>query len=166
MLKQLTLLTISVFLRPNVLTHRGFVTAHRTHPIPSRPKMQPRHSTFIEQFPVYSHCTFAFQKSYRIRHTVLWWNTQAQVDMVAYGMSLQQLDSFLFAQVPQNSAYGRSQLPIDHLPPVFRNEDYMILAFPSHMCQTLKILHTLSLLPNRAFPGVRAYAISVHAGTA
>jgi len=36
----------------------------------------------------------------------------------------------------------------------------------THMCQTLKITHTLFLLPNRAFPGVRAYAISGHAGTA
>jgi hypothetical protein len=49
---------------------------------------------------------------------------------------------------------------------LFWNENQVILAFPTHLCQTPKILHALLLLPNRAFPGVRAHAISGHAGTA
>jgi hypothetical protein len=57
-------------------------------------------------------------------------------------------------------------LPAPECTVVPRNEDHMILAFPTHVCQTLKVLHTLFLLPNRAFPGVKAYAISGHAGTA
>jgi hypothetical protein len=42
----------------------------------------------------------------------------------------------------------------------------VILAFPTHMCQALELVHTLCLLPNRAFPGARAYVFSGHAGTA
>ena len=107
-----------------------------------------------------------FQKPHGIRHTVLRWDAQAQMNMVAHRMPFQQPNPFLFAQIPQDSAYRSPQLPVDDLPAVFRNEHHMILAFPTHMRQTLEILHTLFLPPNGAFPGERAYANSGHAGTA
>jgi hypothetical protein len=71
-----------------------------------------------------------------------------------------------FAHVPQDSAHGTSKLPVNYFSTALRHENHMVLALPTYMCQTLKILHMLCILPNRAFPGDRAYAISGHAGTA
>ena len=86
--------------------------------------------------------------------------------MVILRVPFQQIDPLLIAQVPQNLANRPSQIPEDYLPPIFWNEDNVILALPSHMRQTLKVFHTLFLLPLRAFPGGRAYPNKRHAGTA
>jgi len=62
--------------------------------------MQSGHPTLVQQFPMYPHCTFALQKTYHIRHTLLRRDAQAQVDMIAHHMSFQQPDPLLFAQIP------------------------------------------------------------------
>src|SRR5208337_3987128 len=59
---------------------------------------------------------------------------------VAHRMPFEQPDPFLSGQIPQNCTYRSPQPPVDHRPPIFRNEEHMILAFPSHMCQTLRML--------------------------
>ncbi len=166
LVEQLALLTIVILLLPDVPTHGGFVTAHRAHPVPGCPKVQPSHPSLMQQLTMDTHRTLAFQKTYRVRHTVLGRDAQAQVNMVAHRMPFQQLNPLLLTQIPQDCANRCPQLSLDHFPSVFRNEDHVILAFPTHVCQTLKILHTLLLLPSRALPGVRAYVISGHAGTA
>jgi hypothetical protein len=43
---------------------------------------------------------FPFQSPYRIRHTVLGWNTQAQMPMVGHRMPLDQCDTHGLAERP------------------------------------------------------------------
>jgi hypothetical protein len=74
------------------------------------------------------------------------------MNVVAHRVPFQHPNAFLFTQIPKDLSCCRSKFSIDHFPAVFGNENHVILAFPSYMCQTLKILHTLFLLPNRAFP--------------
>src|SRR6516162_7105273 len=101
---------------------------------------------------MHSHCAFPFQKSDRVGNAVLRRDSQAQVDMIGHPMPLQQLDSFLLAQVPQDPTDACTQLAVQDLSPVLRDEHHMVLAVPPNMCQTLKVVHTLFLQPNRAFP--------------
>ena len=58
------------------------------------------------------------------------------------------------ARVCGQSPVGRStpEASRTHLPAVLRNEHHVELAVLTYMCQTLGILHTLCLLPNRASP--------------
>jgi hypothetical protein len=60
--------------------------------------------------------------------------TQAQVNVIAHGVPFQQHDPFLIAQIPQDSTYRRTKHAIDDFSSVFRNEDRVILAFPTNMC--------------------------------
>jgi hypothetical protein len=72
--------------------------------------------------------------------------------MIVHRVPFQQSYPLLIAQISQYLAYRRSHFPEDYLPTVFRDEYDVILALPSYMRQTFKIVHTLFLLPSRAFP--------------
>jgi hypothetical protein len=69
------------------------------------PKNATGHPMFMQQFPMDPNRTLSFQKSYRVRNTVLGRDAQAQMNVIAHRMPFQQLDPFLLAQIPQNFTY-------------------------------------------------------------
>ena len=78
--------------------------------------MQPGHPTLVQQFPIYPRRTPAYQKTNRVRNTVLRRDARAQVNVVVHRMPFQQLYPFLLMQLPQVSAYCCPRLAIDDLP--------------------------------------------------
>ena len=88
-----------------------------------------------------SNRTLAFQIPNRHRYAVLRWYAQQHMDMVRHRIALLHFYAFLSAQIPQYLSNPTPKLPIHHFLPVLRQNDYMILAFPSYMCLTLSIFH-------------------------
>src|SRR5262249_36465732 len=86
LLEQLTLLSVPALLRTDVLPHRLLVPTDGADPVPRRPEMQPRHAAWLEQLAVDTHRTLTFQEAHRVRHAVLRWDAQTQVDVVGHGM--------------------------------------------------------------------------------
>src|SRR5215475_7242840 len=99
--------------------------------------------------------TLAFQKSERVGHAVLGGNTQTQVDMIGQAMPFHQLHSALAAQVPQDPPNLPSQFPVEYSLAVLRDDNHMILAFPSDMGQTLPVVHRVLLPVPAGLPGGR-----------
>ena len=157
---------ISFFLLSDIFSHIPFITAYCAYPISCRPKMQSRHSSFLQQLPVYSYCTLPFQESYRVCNAIFWRDAQTQMHMVIHRMTFQQPYALLLTQVLQNLAYCCSEFPKYYLLPIFRYKYYVILALPSYMRQTFKAFHLLFLLPIRAFPWGKSLPHSRLAGTA
>jgi hypothetical protein len=114
--------------------------------------METHHPTLIQQFPMDSYCALPFKESYRICHAVFRRDAQTQVHMIVHRVPFQQSYPLLIAQISQYLAYRCSYFPEDYLPTVFWDEYDVILALPSYMRQTFKIVHTLFLLPSKGFP--------------
>jgi hypothetical protein len=72
--------------------------------------------------------------------------------MIVHRVPFQKSFSLLIAQISQYLAYRRSNIPEDYLPTILRDEYDVILALPSYMRQTFKIVHTLFLPPSKGFP--------------
>ena len=64
--------------------------------------------------------------------------------VVRHRLAFDQIHAPLLAQLPQNLSNPTPQPPVQHLPPVLRNDDHVVLAFPSHVGQTLPIMQRAS----------------------
>ena len=80
-------------------------------------------------FTMDSYRGFALQKPPRVRHAVLRWNTQTQVNMVRQRMSLHQFYSRLVAQFPEDLPYTLSQTSEHLLLSVFWTEHNVYLQY-------------------------------------
>src|SRR5919201_1582186 len=89
----------------DVLPDDGLLEANRTHTVSPGPEMPPCAVACPSQvFTMNADGRFPFQSPYRIRHTVLGWNAQAQMHMVGHSMPLDQFDTHLLAEFPQDLA--------------------------------------------------------------
>src|SRR6516165_1009027 len=102
------------------------------------------------------HGALALEKSDRVRHAVLGWDAQAQMDMIGHRMAFQELDAALATQLPQDQADPASQPPVEDLPTVFRYNHRVGLALPPHMGQALPLVHGLLLPAPPGLPGRRS----------
>ena len=164
---QLTLATVLLVLLADVLPHPGLIQTHRADPIPRCPEVQSRHPTFVKSLPMNPHGALALEKPDRVRHAVLGWDAQAQMDMIGHRMAFQELDAALATQLPQDQADPASQPPVEDLRRYFG----IITAWYLHSHRTWdRLCHSCmgsSFLPHGAFLEVGAYAFQggMHAGS-
>src|SRR5262249_17454159 len=84
---------------------------------------------------------FAFQPPYRIRHTILGGNAQTQMHMVRHGMPLDQCDTHLITEFPQNLANVLAERAKDGFLPIFRYDDNVVSAIPPDMALVVPFAH-------------------------
>src|SRR5215510_6317193 len=84
---------------------------------------------------------FAFQPPYRIRHTILGWNTQTQMHMVGHSMPLDQFDPHLRAKFPQDLADVLAERTKDCFLPIFRYDDDVVSAILPDMALIVPFAH-------------------------
>src|SRR5215468_1345511 len=103
--RQLLGALLLLLLIADVLPDDGLLEADRTHTVALGPEMQPCEGACPSQvFAMNADGRFPFQPPYRIRHTILGWNAQAQMHMVGRSMALDQFDTHLSAEFPQDLA--------------------------------------------------------------
>src|SRR5262249_53581379 len=99
---------------------------------PPRPKVLPHkvlHPSHIPPCDRYG--TFPFDKPHHPSHRVLRWYRQQQVHIVAPQVPLHHHGLFLLCQIPKNRTQLTAKSSVDHLLAIFRNEHYVIFAFPN-----------------------------------
>jgi len=84
---------------------------------------------------------FPFQPPYSIRHTILGWNAQAQMYMVGHSMPLDQFDTHLIAEFPQELADVLTERTKDCLLPLLRYDDDVVSAIPPDMALVVPFAH-------------------------
>jgi hypothetical protein len=84
---------------------------------------------------------FPFQPPYRIRHTVLGRNAQAQMHLVGPSMPLDPFDTHLLAAFPQDLADVLTERTKDCFLPIFRYDDDVVSAIPPDMALVLPFAH-------------------------
>src|SRR5215467_2946193 len=77
-----------LLLSADVLPDDGLLKADSTHTVSPGPEMQPCEVACPSQvFAMNADRRFSFQPPYRMRHTILGWNTQTQMHMVGHSCS-------------------------------------------------------------------------------
>ncbi len=84
---------------------------------------------------------FPFQPPYSIRHTILGWNAQTQMHMVGHGIPLDQFDTHLIAEFPQELADVLTERTKDCLLPLLRYDDDVVSAIPPDMALVVPFAH-------------------------
>lgn len=119
--------------------------------MPSGPEVQPGHSAFLQQIPMYPHRALALEEPYRMRHTVFWSGALAHMVVIRRSLSFNQFDAPLLAQLAQNSTYLRVEPSEQNFLSILRYDDNMAFAFPAYVRQTLPLMHVDSpSCPTRA----------------
>ena len=138
---------------PDVLSYTLFVPAYSAHAVASRPKAAAEQSPFcFHHVAMDSNGALSLQISNRMGYAVFWWDTEQHVHMIGHRLAFQKVDSTLLTQFPKYLAYSLPYLAVEHFLAVLRNDHHMILAFPLHMCLTLRILQWRSSLPFWGLP--------------
>ncbi len=121
---QVPLASFMPLLVTNVRTDPRFIQTDRADAVAGRPEMEPRHAALPKQLPVNLYRTLALQEADRVRDAVLRRNAQEQVQVVDHRFTFDQLHASLLAQFPQILSDPTPQPPVEHLPPVLRNDDH------------------------------------------
>src|SRR5206468_8555044 len=89
------------------------------------------------------------------RHTILGGNAQTQMYMVGHGMPLNQFDTHLVAEFPQDLANILAERAKDCFLPIFRYDDNVVSAIPPDMALVLPFSHCgfSFVWPWRVHPG-------------
>ena len=99
-----------------------FISAYCAYPVALGPEMQPVHPTLVQQLTANPNRTLALNKRDDERHRIFRRSFQAQVDVVGHCMPFEYLHVFLLTKLAKNSSDGTSELAVDNLPLILRNE--------------------------------------------
>src|SRR5882672_344908 len=131
-----------LLLIPDVLPDDGLLEADGTHTVSPRPEMQACEVACPPKvFAMNADSGFPFQPPHGIRHTILGGNAQTQMYMIGHGMPLDQFDSHLVAEFPQDLANILAERAKDCFLPIFRYDDNVVSAIPPDMALILPFAH-------------------------
>src|SRR5712691_874200 len=126
----------------DVLPDDCLIEANGTHTVSPRPEMQPCEVAYPPKvFAMNADSGFPFQPPYSIRHTILGWNAQTQMPMVGHGIPLDQFDTHLIAEFPQDLADVLAERAKDCFLPLLRYDDDVVSAIPPDMALVLPFSH-------------------------
>jgi hypothetical protein len=121
--RQLLGALLLLLLIPEVLPDDCLLEADGTHTVSPGPEVQPREVAGPPKiFAMKADGGFPFQPPHGIRHTILWGNAQTQMYVVGHGMPLDQFDTHLVAELPQDLAHILAERAKDCFLPIFRYE--------------------------------------------
>jgi hypothetical protein len=139
---QLLCLFLLMFLIPDVLPDRRFISPNRTHAVALGPEMHPRKITGPAKIlPVNPNRRLAFQSFHSIRHAIRGRNAQTHMYMIGHCMPLNQLDPQLLAKVPQGLPDILAERAKDCFLPIFRYYSDVVPAIPPDVALTLPLSH-------------------------
>ena len=153
---QLVLGDVAGFLLPDVLGDRRLVQADRRDVVALRPELPVAELVLQVRVPVeYHQRALALQVSHHARHAVFRRYGHQHVHVVGHQVPLYDLDSLVFAELPEYLPDVRPDLVVDDFAPILRREHDVVLAHPLRVRQAVRFLrHGLHTLSSRVLDGL------------
>ena len=153
---QLVLGDVAGFLLPDVLGDRRLVQPDGRHVVALRPELPVAELVLQVRVPVeYHQRALALQVSHHARHAVFRRYGHQHVHVVGHQVPLYDLDSLVFAELPEYLPDIRPDLVVDDFAPILRREHDVVLAHPLRVHQAVRFLrHGLHTLSSRVLDGL------------
>ena len=153
---QLVLGDVAGFLLPDVLGDRRLVQPDGRHVVALRPELPVAELVLQVRVPVeYHQRALALQVSHHARHAVFRRYGHQHVHVVGHQVPLYDLDSLVFAELPEYLPDVRPDLVVDDFAPILRREHDVVLAHPLRVRQAVRFLrHGLHTLSSRVLDGL------------
>ena len=128
---QLVLGDVGSLLLPDVFRDGGLVQADRRDVVALRPELPVAELVLQARVPVeYHQRALALQVSHLARHAVFRRYGHQHVHVVGHQVPLYDLDSLVFAELPEYLPDVRPDLVVDDFAPILRREHDVVLAHP------------------------------------
>ena len=153
---QLVLGDVAGFLLPDVLGDRRLVQPDGRHVVALRPELPVAELVLQVRVPVeYHQRALALQIPHDARHAVFRRYGHQHVHVVGHQVPLYDLDSLVFAELPEYLPDVRPDLVVDDFAPILRREHDVVLAHPLRVRQAVRFLrHGLHTLSSRNLDGL------------